>query len=314
MANHKWENSLRAEDRWVEGRLASLESDRGWVPDAGVALALLRERRHARRIAARRWIWTTIAASATMAVLMTIPASRACAQQPGACVQRIFHTSAGTAVTSPPLVAVPSVGPAVPESSARPGGIHSPQIAPVGPETPPADFREIGSVSAPVCVDIYIDFDCGHCGAFVRDVVPRLRAKYVDTGRVKLVLHNYPLPSHPYARLAARYADAAGELGYYGAAVEQLFATRQTWDESGDIDSQIAQVIPADAMEQLRVRLRNGGEADPALSADVAAGQADHLDRTPFVVVAAGGKRQAITETPLSFEAIARELDLKLKP
>ena len=158
-------------------------------------------------------------------------------------------------------------------------------------------------------MDIYIDFDCGHCGAFVRDVVPPLRAQYVDTGKVKLVFHSYPLPTHPYAMLAARYADAAGALGYYGAAMEQLFATRQTWDENGDVDSQVAQVIPVEAMQRLRVRVRNAGEADPALSADVAAGQADHLDRTPFVVVAAGGKRQAITETPLSFEAIAEKLD-----
>ena len=37
MANHKWESNLPAEDRWVEGRLASLESDREWAPDAGAA-------------------------------------------------------------------------------------------------------------------------------------------------------------------------------------------------------------------------------------------------------------------------------------
>jgi protein-disulfide isomerase len=315
MANHKWEADPEAGDRWIDRRLATLTLDRDWNPDAGGALARLRERRHARGIAVRRWIWTSVAASVTTVVLMLIPASRACAEQPGKCVQRILHTqtaantdrSSATAESASP-VGVPLREPAAPQPA---------EVAPLSNATAPAastsGFREFGSVAAPACLEVYIDFDCAHCGAFVRDVVPRLSEEYVATGKVKLLYRDFPLPNHPYAQLAARYADAAGALGYYGAAMEQLFKTRQVWEESGDVDSQIAQALPGAVMKRLRARVKSDPGLDAALLADAAAGRADHLDRTPFVVVVSGEKREAIVEAPLSFDVVREKLDALLK-
>jgi protein-disulfide isomerase len=171
------------------------------------------------------------------------------------------------------------------------------------------NFKEQGSPSAPVTIEIYVDFECMHCEDFVQDVVPRLAEQYVQTGKAKLLYRDYPLPSHPHARLAARYADAAGELGLYREAMTQLFATRKDWSESGDIDSAIAEVLPAEVMEKVRERVKIDARIDDGLAADLAAGVADHLKFTPFVVVVSGGERHAMIQAPVTFEVLSRYLD-----
>ena len=317
MANHEWQADRPAYESpadagWVDDRLAALSTDRDWVPDAARTLARLRARAGARRVAAQRWIWTTVAAAGVMATLLLIPASRACAQQPGVCVQRVLGitTAPGIPAPAPSRSVAPSR-----ESTDPPAGraVAAIERAPGGAShvaaTAAANFKEAGSPSAPVCMEVYLDYECPHCEAFIRDVLPSLTAQYVATGKVRLLYRDYPMPTHRYARLAARYADAAGELGYYDVVMQQLFTTRRAWSESGDIDSEAAQVLPAEVMEKVRDRVRSDPHLDDALLADLASAQADHLDRTPFAVLVYRGKREIIPDAPISFESLKDVLD-----
>ncbi len=260
------------DDGWVDDRLQALRPTREWIPNAGRTLSLLQARGRAHALVVRRWLMTTFAATATACVvLLLLPASRACAQQPGACVLRVLGVDR-----------------------------HSPaQVT--------GDFKQVGSASAPVTIEVYFDYQCGHCDNFVRDVVPLLKDEYIKTGKVKLIYRDYPVPSHAYAKTASRYAYVAGELGYYETAMKQLFATQAAWSVTGDIDSQLSGVLPARVMEKLRARMMNDPEADAALAADMAAAQADHLDRTPFAVISTGGTHQPILDPTL--DNLKRNLD-----
>lgn len=86
MANQYPEN----DQAWVDERLARLTAPSGWAPDSAAALARLRSRNQKRNRAVRRWVLTTATAAAIISMLLVIPASRACAEQPGACVQRLL--------------------------------------------------------------------------------------------------------------------------------------------------------------------------------------------------------------------------------
>ncbi len=312
MANHEWES-----DRWVDDRLAALQTGNDWIPDAGRARAQLLARRsentQARLLAARRWVWTTLAAASAGAALLLLPASRACAQQPGACVQRVLRVMAPAGNAAPVVAANPGTLPpsrVVDHATVANREATTPAELIVKPAPLPviSDFKEAGSQSATVSVEVYIDYECAHCESFVRDVIPPLMEQYVGTGKVRLLYRDFPLPSHRYARLAARYADAAGALGYYEVAMKQLFATRSAWDVSGDIDSEVALVLPAEVMEQVRSGIHCDSDSD-SISADVAAGQADHLDHVPLVVIGSGGKRETLTAAPLTFEVLKGALD-----
>jgi protein-disulfide isomerase len=263
-------------DGWVDERIASLACAGELIPDAVKALAGLRARNRARVAAMRRCILTVAAAVGVAAILIVAPASRACAEQPGPCVRRVW-------------------GIVAPENSVAPA------LA--------TNFRESGSDSAPLSIEIYLDLDCPHCEAFVRDVAPLLAEQYVRTGKVRLLYRDYPLPTHPFAKLAARYADAAGQLGYYDIAVKQIFETPQAWDQNGDIDAQLALVLPPKVMKKLRERLNSDSGIDDMISADMASGQRDHLNRVPFAVIVYKGQRIPITDSPLSFEALKSRID-----
>jgi protein-disulfide isomerase len=73
---------------------------------------------------------------------------------------------------------------------------------------PQSNFKESGSPTAPVTCELFTDYECSHCAAFYLQTVPQISARYVDSGKVRLIHRDLPLANHRYARLAALYADA----------------------------------------------------------------------------------------------------------
>ncbi|MDD3030284.1 MAG: thioredoxin domain-containing protein [Alphaproteobacteria bacterium] len=51
----------------------------------------------------------------------------------------------------------------------------------------------IGEASAPIQVDEFASITCSHCAHFFLKTLPLLEERYVKTGKVRFVLHNYPL-------------------------------------------------------------------------------------------------------------------------
>src|SRR5262245_40378681 len=61
------------------------------------------------------------------------------------------------------------------------------QAAPAAAAGPAVPDMSIGDASAPVTVIEYAMFTCPHCADFYRDVFPKLKSEYIDTGKVRLV-------------------------------------------------------------------------------------------------------------------------------
>ncbi|MBA3627254.1 MAG: thioredoxin domain-containing protein, partial [Chloroflexi bacterium] len=49
----------------------------------------------------------------------------------------------------------------------------------------------LGRAAAPVAIHEYGDFQCPSCGAFARSIEPQVRAAYIDTGKARLVWHDF---------------------------------------------------------------------------------------------------------------------------
>lgn len=80
-----------------------------------------------------------------------------------------------------PLAAQTTPAPA-PAEGATTGEAATPSAA---PELVP-DLA-LGAEDAPVTVIEYASFTCGHCAAFHKDSFPKLKAEYIDTGKVRFV-------------------------------------------------------------------------------------------------------------------------------
>lgn len=73
----------------------------------------------------------------------------------------------------------------------------------------------LGDASAPIEVVEYASLSCPHCRDFWKQDFPRLKTNYIDTGRVRYVLKDFPTAPVELAIAATGIARCAGEDGYY---------------------------------------------------------------------------------------------------
>ena len=141
---------------------------------------------------------------------------------------------------TPAAAATPSAGMATPtpapsQAAGSPTPAASPDAALAAPSAIPMDqlmapgpLPDIvqGSPSAPVTIVEYASMTCPHCAAFHETGWKDLKVKYIDTGKVKFVLREFPLD--PLAAAGFMLARCAGN-DKRNAVVDQLFAQQNTW-------------------------------------------------------------------------------------
>ena len=81
----------------------------------------------------------------------------------------------------------------------------------------------LGHASAPLTIVEFSDFECSYCRRFHEQVMPQLKRDYIDTGLVRFVHKDLPLPFHPHALPAAAAARCAGEQDRYWDLYSGLF-------------------------------------------------------------------------------------------
>ena len=91
--------------------------------------------------------------------------------------------------------------------------------------------RAIGDPNAPVTIIEYSSLSCPHCAQFHADVLPGLKERYVDTGKVRFVFRDFPL--NQSAVDAAIVAHCAGPDRYVGF-LDVLFQTQESWSTADD--------------------------------------------------------------------------------
>lgn len=84
-------------------------------------------------------------------------------------------------------------------------------------EIPIGGHSFIGEADAPVTIVEVSDFECPFCGKFALDTMPKIKENFIDTGKVKFVFRDFPLPYHPNAQKAAEAALCYEDQGldYY---------------------------------------------------------------------------------------------------
>ena len=84
----------------------------------------------------------------------------------------------------------------------------------------------MGSKDAPVTIIEYASMTCTHCAAFHAETYPVLKSKYIDTGKVRFTLREFPLD--PLAAAGFMLARCAGPEKR-NAIVDLLFTQQKNW-------------------------------------------------------------------------------------
>lgn len=97
----------------------------------------------------------------------------------------------------------------------------------------------IGKDDAKVTIVEYASMTCPHCRHFHETTLPQLTKKYIDSGKVRLVLREFPFD--PRASAAFMLARCAGDDKYY-AMVGALFQQQENWARADDAKAALLQL------------------------------------------------------------------------
>ncbi|WP_455482277.1 DsbA family protein [Bartonella sp. B35(2025)] len=83
-----------------------------------------------------------------------------------------------------------------------------------------------GEENAPVTIIEYASLTCAHCAHFYNDIFPKIRKKYIKTGKVKFIFRDFA--SDPRATAGFMLARCAPEDRYFPL-IEVLFQKQHEW-------------------------------------------------------------------------------------
>ena len=163
----------------------------------------------------------------------------------------------------------------------------------------------VGSDDAPVTLVEYAMFTCPHCAAFNREIFPRLKAEYIDTGKVRLVFREvyFNKPS----LWAAMIARCAPQERYFGIA-DLLFKRQMDWAAATDEATMVEKLKSIGRQAGLSdakmdACLQDRGRAEALVASYQQHAKADGVDATPMFFIDGTRLENA------TYEGIAAKLD-----
>lgn len=114
----------------------------------------------------------------------------------------------------------------------------------------PLPDKSFGAADAPVTVIEYASMTCPHCRNFHMNVWPALKEKYVDTGKVRFIMREFPFD--PRAAGAFMLARCAGEDKWYPT-IDLLYRTQETWARTQDATGALKSIMGMTGMDGPKV-------------------------------------------------------------
>ena len=147
--------------------------------------------------------------------------------------------------------------------------------------------RTMGAANAPVTFTVYLSTTCSHCAHWHTQDFPGFKARWVDTGQVRVVFRDLPTPPQQIAVAGAVMARCAPEE-QYDTVLDALFRGQGLIDEP-TTDSVNAWLAMAGQAGGLSVEQMNACFSNEASFAEVEARAAqsfaDGVNSTPSFVI-----------------------------
>ena len=165
----------------------------------------------------------------------------------------------------------------------------------------------LGDPKAPVTLIEYASFTCPHCAHFATVIMPDVKKKWIDTGKVKLVYRDFPLDQ--MAAKAAQLAKCAGNDKYF-AVMDMIFATQGTWAAAQDPIAVLSKSLRIAGMGDKEVQACLANEAvRTAVIADYQMGEQLGVNSTPTLFI--NGEKYAGARSAEELDALFAKLTSK---
>jgi protein-disulfide isomerase len=198
------------------------------------------------------------------------------------------------------LMALAAAAPSVAQAPAKP-----PAAAAEDPLTLTADDRILGKPDAPITIVEYGSLTCPHCAAFDAEVLPKLKEKWIDSGKAKLVLRPFPRDGDDLH--AASVALCASPDRFY-AFIDAIFASQDQWMAASDKKAALARIALLGGVNKTKFDACYDDKtvSDKLLASRLVASQQLGVDSTPTFFI--NGKKFDSAPTADAFEAALTKL------
>jgi len=109
------------------------------------------------------------------------------------------------------------------------------------------DDMFMGKPDAKVTVFEFASLSCPHCAAFNNDVLPKIKADYMDKGLVRWIYRDFPLNRDAF--LAAILTHCASPIRYF-AMVDSLFHSQSFWETQPDVLVALKQIGTSEGVDE----------------------------------------------------------------
>jgi protein-disulfide isomerase len=200
---------------------------------------------------------------------------------------------------------------------ARPQAKPSTSASAKAPTAPPAavNFQKaIGNPSAPIKMEVFGDFQCPACRQFFESTTKQVIDEYVIPGKVYLVHRDFPLEMHPFARQAARLANAAAEFGQFESIERALYDHQDEWSAKGNIEEVVSGSFPpAEFKKFLSFESQHLNEINASIESDRTVGTQRNVNQTPTVYITAHGKTEGLPGGGVDYKLLKSYFDYLLR-
>lgn len=213
----------------------------------------------------------------------------------------LFRPVIAALVAAMTVAAVPAVA-----QDAKPA--ENAQAAEQMPEGRVLPDIALGEANAPLTIVEYASFTCPHCAAFHDENLPKLKAEYIDTGKVRFIQRDVYFDA--VGLWAGILARCGGDEKYYPVA-DMLFDEQKTWLDAKTGDEIAANLRKVGAKAGMTPDQMDACWADKQKVADLVAtfqkhATEDKIDGTPSFVI--GGEK--VQNQP--WEDMKKIIDAKL--
>lgn len=167
----------------------------------------------------------------------------------------------------------------------------------------------LGPANAPVTITEYASMTCPHCAAFNEQVFPKIKAEYIDTGKVRYIFREFPLDIKAAAGSMLSRCIANGDAAKYFAVTDMLFRQQNDWVTKNTTET-LARIGKQAGLSQQQVEdcLKNQALLDKIVADQKYASEVLKVDSTPTFFI--NGEK---IRGEASFEEFAKKINPLVK-
>ena len=164
----------------------------------------------------------------------------------------------------------------------------------------------IGSYDAMVKIKVFSSLTCSHCANFHIKVIPEIKKKYVESGKVQIILIDFPLDQAAFnASKLLHCLDQKRRIRF----LDTIYETQNEWANGSninDINNNLKKIVKnlGISSEQFEKCITDEGISDKILNGRIEANQKYSISSTPTIVI-----NEKKLEGSASFENIKKKIE-----